>query len=93
MKREDCGRALLVLQTKAVQATVNARSDADLLAIQRDIVAGARRLEAACHTLGADAETTALVAEYREAAEAALARLEHAARIVARLQGNGRALP
>lgn len=76
MKAVDCAQALLVLQNKATIAAVGARDGAALLSVQRDIVTGAQRLEAACARLGADAATTAQVREYRQAAEAALARLE-----------------
>lgn len=76
MSGTDCAAALLYLQNKAAEAAFNARTPEALLAAQQDIVEGAQRLEERCRIAGADAETTACVREYRQAAEAALARLQ-----------------
>jgi hypothetical protein len=74
--RRNWAMALQVLQGKAVQAAVAARNDADLLAAQRDIVEGARRLEAACQASGDVTTVVGEIAAYRATAEAALARME-----------------
>jgi hypothetical protein len=82
---------LRVLQTKAVVATANARSGAELLQVQQDIVTGAQRLEAACRDRGVTGAAWAAVVEYRTAAEAALARLTATA--ATRVYGHLRVLP
>jgi hypothetical protein len=82
---------LHVLQTKAVVAAANARSAAELLQVQQDIVTGAQRLEAACRERGVTGATWAAVVEYRTAAEAALARLTQTA--ATRVYGHLRVLP
>jgi hypothetical protein len=82
----DLTQALRDLQTRALRATIEARSAADLLTVQRDIVTGAQRLTAALEQAARTAPTAGemcrlaaawqAAGEYQAAAEAALARIE-----------------
>jgi hypothetical protein len=71
-----CERAYAVLLNRAVAAAYQAGSPSEVLAVQRDMVTGALRLETRCRAVGAPARLLQAVVEYRRAAEQVLARLE-----------------
>lgn len=74
--REQCARAFNVLLNKVVAASYRADDKAALLAVQHDIVTGARRLEARCVELNVGDDLVGEVRGYRLAAEQVLQRLE-----------------
>jgi hypothetical protein len=85
---------LRVLQGMMLRAVCEAHSDAELVAIQRDLVTGARRLEAACQRDYIEGPVLAEISTYRADCEAALRRLEMVGTlrrgVAPRLGGGGR---
>jgi hypothetical protein len=74
MNARQAQAGLVTLQRLMLRATLEARSPAALLAVQRDLVTGARRLERACLAAGVTGPVLAEIRDYRRQAEQALAR-------------------